>query len=88
MCVPSTNNGLEATNKHLKEGPLQYNQQPLGEFLETVEEQIIQKWSEERDSISVNCKQFNHEPAVGTAEFTEAWKWPNKKKDCENKNKL
>ena len=63
----------------IKEDDLQYTRLPLGEFLERFDK-IVNKWSEQRDTYSTNCKNFNQEPVVGTAEFTEAWKWLNKNK--------
>ena len=40
LCIPSQNQALEAIKKHMKDGPLQYTKQPLGDFLEIVQDDL------------------------------------------------
>ena len=51
FCIPSQNNGLESTNRRIKEDDLQYTRLPFGEFLKRVDN-IVNKWSELRDPSS------------------------------------
>jgi hypothetical protein len=52
--IPSTNNGLESNNGFIKEQATLRKRLPLGRFLEIVKNEMIEKWSKERDPISNN----------------------------------
>jgi len=74
---PSTNNGLEATNVVLKRNCTVRERLPVGQFLVRAEE-VVRRWSEERDTSSINCKIFARSGVVRM--WTKAYHWALQKK--------
>lgn len=72
---PSTNNGLEATNRYFKEKTTFREKLPLNEFLLSIQ-RTLEDWSKERQNNG--RKRFVSAPDIGTKEYTEAWQWMNK----------
>jgi hypothetical protein len=56
--VPSTNNGLESTNRVIKDEGTYRVKLSLGRFLEVVKTNIVERWSKERDEAKPFSKIF------------------------------
>ena len=56
--VPSTNNGLESTNRVIKDEGTYRVKLSLGRFLEVVKTNIVERWSKERDEAKPFSKLF------------------------------
>lgn len=69
---PSTNNGLESTNRYFKEKTTFRERLPLNEFLLGLF-RTLNGWSSERQP--GGRKHFLQAPVIGTKEFTESWHW-------------
>jgi hypothetical protein len=62
---PKTNNGLEATNRHVKERGTFRRKLPLPEFI-TMVNKLVQNWSNERNPEHNHCKHFVSIPPIET----------------------
>lgn len=72
---PTSNNGLESTNKSIKKEHTFRQQLPIDEFL-VVSESIVSRWSKERDETSAHYrKSFIVERDLTTEDFTNAYQW-------------
>jgi hypothetical protein len=56
--VPSTNNGLESTNRVIKDEGTYRIKLSLGRFLEVVKTNIVERWSKEMDETKAFSKPF------------------------------
>lgn len=72
--LPSTNNGLEATNAVIKKEDTLRERLPLGQFLSCVVK-MVRNWSKDRDPKSVNCKHFAETATVSLPSWTSAYQW-------------
>lgn len=72
--MPSTNNGLEATNGVIKSEHTLRERLPVGQFLNCVVD-IVTEWSHVRDPTSVNCVQFATTPTWSLSLWTQAFQW-------------
>lgn len=72
--TPTTNNALESTNKRLKQDETLRNRLPLPRFLSLAQE-VLEKWSIERDPANRECKKFALRPSKSTAVWTKAFQW-------------
>ena len=71
---PSTNNALEATNGVIKKEHTLRERLPVGQFLNCMAE-MVKKWSEARDSSSINCVLFAETKSVSLKMWTSAYHW-------------
>jgi len=71
---PSTNNGLEATNRWIKSQGTLRNRLPMGELMNFLIKQS-NSWSYERNPSNPNCKFFAEEPLVSLKIETAAFQW-------------
>ena len=71
--VPSTNNGLEATNEKVKSQATLRTKLSFGRFLEVVTTEIIEKWSKERDEDKPYCKPFVTQPTINHSLWVQAF---------------
>ena len=62
--IPSTNNSLESTNDKIKSEATYRVKLPLGRFLEIVKNDMIEKWSKERDESKPYVKIFSETPTI------------------------
>ena len=76
---PSSNNGLEATNGVIKSEHTMRERLPVGQFLSTTLEIVLQ-WSETRDPESANCIEYATTPKVSLPQWTKAYQWAVEKK--------
>jgi len=77
---PSSNNGLEATNGVIKSEHTMRERLPVGQFLSTTLEIVLQ-WSETRDPESANCIEYATTPKVSLPQWTKAYQWAVEKSD-------
>ena len=75
LFVPSTNNALESTNRVVKDESTMRERLPLGQFLDTVDNKIVGRWSRERQPGLVNGKKWHKEPIITTLDFTKGYQW-------------
>ena len=80
LFVPSTNNALESTNRVVKDESTMRERLPLGQFLDTVDNKIVGRWSRERQPGLVNGKKWHKEPIITTLDFTKGYQWISEKK--------
>ncbi|CAF4227083.1 unnamed protein product, partial [Rotaria sordida] len=78
--TPSTNNALEATNKTIKDDGTFRERHVLSRFL-TIATNVINNWSVERDSSSINAKIFATEPTISLELWTLSYQWAKSTKD-------
>jgi hypothetical protein len=71
---PSTNNGLESTNRIIKDEATLRERLALGLFFERTFD-ILKYWSKLRDDSHLNFKQFAMEPTIDTKLFNDAYQW-------------
>lgn len=69
---PSTNNGLEATNKWIKDENTLRERLPVSQFLKCAEE-IVSNWSQERNPASCNFKNFSLTPSLNLPLMTNGY---------------
>ena len=62
--VPSTNNGLESTNRVIKDEGTYRIKLSLGRFLEVVKTNIVERWSIERDETKPFAKPFTEKVKI------------------------
>eukprot|EP01024_Parvocaulis_polyphysoides_P009218 TRINITY_DN12837_c0_g1_i2.p1 TRINITY_DN12837_c0_g1~~TRINITY_DN12837_c0_g1_i2.p1 ORF type:complete len:610 (+),score=28.52 TRINITY_DN12837_c0_g1_i2:103-1932(+) len=73
--VPSTNNGLEATNNIFKKQYTFRSRLPLGDFLSMLKDKMVKEWSQERNPNYVNAKKFSNEVNIDLMLWTESYQW-------------
>lgn len=66
LLYPSTNNGLESSNRKINDDGTFHKRVPISEFLNIIDTRIIYDWSIERDPNAINKKVFSLEPEVTT----------------------
>jgi len=77
---PSTNNGLEATNRWIKTQGTLRNKLPIAKMMEFILNQI-KNWSVERDPDNPNCKAFMQYATITLPLETAAFQWIERKPD-------
>ncbi|CAM4814310.1 unnamed protein product [Rotaria magnacalcarata] len=80
LYVPSTNNALEATNRTIKDDGTIRERHVLSRFL-TIVSNIVNNWSIERDTSSINVKLFVTEPTISLKLWTLSYQWAKSTKD-------
>ena len=80
LLYPSTNNGLESSNRKIKDDGTFHKRVPISEFLKIIYTRIIYNWSIERDPNAINKKDFSLEPEITTQDYTKAYQWLQMKK--------
>jgi predicted DNA-binding antitoxin AbrB/MazE fold protein len=80
LYVPSTNNALEATNRTIKDDGTFRERHVLSRFLQIASD-IVNNWSKERDSSSINAKIFATEPNIPLSLWTSSYQWAKSTKD-------
>ena len=78
--APSTNNGLESMNAHIKSEGTFRERLPIANFMDFMFRQC-KIWSEERDDTNVNCKRFSLLPTPNLVLQTSARNWIDGKPD-------
>src|ERR1700761_7897060 len=71
---PTTNNGIEATNKWIKDQGTFRKKLQINQFLYLMNN-LISGWSEERNPSCINFKKFSIVPTPSLKMFTEAYHW-------------
>ncbi|RNA35391.1 hypothetical protein BpHYR1_047270 [Brachionus plicatilis] len=66
---PSTNNGLESTNKVIKDEGTDRDRLSLNDFMKVMKD-MLQKWSLDRDAEFTTTKNFGLKPIISTREWT------------------
>ncbi|CAF1680796.1 unnamed protein product, partial [Rotaria magnacalcarata] len=74
LYVPNTNNALEATNRTIKDDGTFSERHVLSRFL-TIASNIVNNWSIERDTSSINVKLFVTEPTISLKVWTLSCQW-------------
>jgi hypothetical protein len=72
--LPSTNNGVEATNSWMKRSHTLRERLPVNQFLVKVFE-LVHSWSERRDPGCRNYVEFAETPSVPLRVWTQAYHW-------------
>jgi len=80
LYTPSTNNALESTNRTIKDDGTFRERHILSRFL-TTSSDIVRNWSIDRDSSSVNSKQFATEPTITLQLWTSSYQWAKSNKN-------
>jgi hypothetical protein len=71
--VPGTNNALESTNDNVKSQATLRTKLSLERFLEVVTNDIIEKWSKERDESKPYSKAFITTPSLSHSLWVQAF---------------
>lgn len=79
--VSSQNNGIEGTNKHIKDKATLRKRLPISQFVELVKNKIVKDWSTDRNPLvqfdqlieNINCKKFHTEPNIELPDLTAAY---------------
>ncbi|CAF0964252.1 unnamed protein product [Adineta steineri] len=74
LYTPSTNNGLEVTNRVIKADGTFRERHVLSRFL-TISSTIVNHWSIERDLSSTNVKVFATESTISLRLWTSSYQW-------------
>ena len=77
--VPSSNNGIEATNSVIKKENTMRERLSVGQFLGCTTE-MVKQWSLRRDPKSVNCVYFDEIRTISLSLWTQAYQWVAQKK--------
>lgn len=80
LYAPNTNNALEAINKTIKDDGTFRERHVLSRFL-TVASNIVNNWSVEGDTSSINVKLFATEPTISLKLWTSSYQWAKSTKD-------
>ncbi|RNA20938.1 hypothetical protein BpHYR1_015168 [Brachionus plicatilis] len=71
---PSTNNGLESTNKVIKDEGTDRDRLSLNDFMKVMKD-MLQKWSLDRDAEFTTTKKFELKPIISTRGWTFGYNW-------------
>ncbi|CAF4547030.1 unnamed protein product, partial [Rotaria sp. Silwood2] len=87
LYTPSTNDALEAINKTIKDDGTFRERLVLSRFL-TIASNIVNNWSIERDTSSINVKLFATEPTISLQLWTSSYQWAKLIKDITTFNQF
>lgn len=73
--LPSSNNGVEATNAVIKNEFTLRERLPVGQFLNDCTTKMVKRWSQRRDPKSVNCVHFDETRSISLQLWTKAFQW-------------